>query len=830
MSVRHSMIGQIIFILLCSLPGTGTTGINAWIRINQIGYRTDDIKVAVLVSKKNLEPESFELIDYLTDEVMLSSENISAYGEYGPFQSTFRLNFSALKKQGKYYIRCSGVISPVFRIGEQVYDGAADFLLKYMRQQRCGFNPFLQDSCHTSDGFTIYGPMPDGTHIDVTGGWHDAADYLQYVATSANATFNMLFAWRDHPHAFMDKYQANGLPGSNNIADVLDEARWGLDWLLKMHPRDRWMFNQIADDRDHAGFRLPNHDSVSYGQGRERPVYFCSGEVQGLFGHRNRTTGVASTAGKFASAFALGAQIYESLEPVFASELSTRALSAFNLGLEHPGVCQTAPGRAPYFYEEDNWVDDMELAAASLYRITQDRQYFDFGSSYSKQENVTPWMGADTANHYQWYPFLNIGHYELAIQAPVEERKFLESCYRQGIDLVFEKARGTPFLNGVPFIWCSNNLVSAMITQCYLYRKLTGDGKYLEMETALRDWLFGCNIWGVSMVVGMPAGGVTARDPHSSLSHLYDYPVDGGLLDGPVYGSIFNRLQYIHLTDSDEYAPFQSDIVVYHDDVGDYSTNEPTMDGTATLIYYLALMADSLSGEDEKVHGAVIRGDTTERTIALIFTGDEYADGGTYILKTLQKENISASFFFTGNFYRNPDFSQLIRSIYNAGHYLGAHSDRHLLYCSWEDRTLTLVERDSFETDLKNNYREMRRYGIDAAVARFYLPPYEWYNRDIATWTEDLGLTLINHTDGTLSAADYTIPSMGIRYRTSEEIHSSILSHALKVSNGLNGFLLLMHIGTHPERTDKYYFKLPDLIQNLKSQGYRFKRVDQLLK
>ena len=28
--------------------------------------------------------------------------------------------------------------------------------------------------------------------------------------------------------------------------------------------------------------------------------------------------------------------------------------------------------------------------------------------------------------------------------------------------------------------------------------------------------------------------------------------------------------------------------MVYHDDAGDYSTNEPTMDGTASLIYYLS--------------------------------------------------------------------------------------------------------------------------------------------------------------------------------------------------------------------------------------------------
>jgi hypothetical protein len=54
---------------------------------------------------------------------------------------------------------------------------------------------------------------------------------------------------------YKDEYAANGLLGSDGIADVLDEAKWGLDWLIKMNPRDDWMFNQLADDRDHHGMR-----------------------------------------------------------------------------------------------------------------------------------------------------------------------------------------------------------------------------------------------------------------------------------------------------------------------------------------------------------------------------------------------------------------------------------------------------------------------------------------------------------------------------------------------------------------------------------------------
>lgn len=90
------------------------------------------------------------------------------------------------------------------------------------------------------------------------------------------------------------------------------------------------------------------------------------------------------------------------------------------------------------------------------------------------------------------------------------------------------------------------------------------------------------------MVYALPAWGDTPVDPHASLLKIGKYPTDGGLVDGPVYESIFGNLIGLTLHEADEYEQFQSKLAVYHDDAGDYSTNEPTMDGTATLIYLLA--------------------------------------------------------------------------------------------------------------------------------------------------------------------------------------------------------------------------------------------------
>jgi endoglucanase len=486
-----------------------------------------------------------------------------------------------------------------------VYKGSADFALRYMRQQRCGYNPYLKDSCHTHDGYTMYGPMPDSTYIDVTGGWHDASDYLQYSTTSANATYHLLIAWRDFPGVFSDMKQANGLDGNNGVADVLDEAKWGLEWLMRMHPRKDWMFNQIADDRDHISMRIPKQDS-QYGRGYQRPVYFITGEPQGLYKYKNRTKGTSSTAAKFSASFSLAYELFnDPSNQEFKNLMREKAISSLAYSYIKPGVTQTAPCGAPYFYEEENFEDDLELAEAAFARmLVQSGEkswmtHINKAMTNARAEKITPWLGKDTARHYQWYPFINLGHYEISnfvdqkgLQGKksvlMQYKKEVTGYYREGIQRVWEKARTNAFYRGIPFIWCSNNLTTSFAIQCYWYRKISNSKEFEALEQANFDWLFGLNPWGTSMVYGLPAWGDTPVDPHSAFTHLGGYPIDGGLIDGPVYTSIYSNLIGIKLYNPDSYAPFQSQLAVYHDDYGDYSTNEPTMDGTASLVYLLA--------------------------------------------------------------------------------------------------------------------------------------------------------------------------------------------------------------------------------------------------
>jgi endoglucanase len=222
--------------------------------------------------------------------------------------------------------------------------------------------------------------------------------------------------------------------------------------------------------------------------------------------------------------------------------------------------------------------------------------------------------------------------------------------------------------------------------------------------------------------------------------------------------------------------------------------------------------------------GAIVRMDTTRKDIFLVFTAHDFAEGFPVVFKVLLKHGIKASFFFTGDFYRNPEFLEVINTLRQDGHYLGAHSDKHLLYCTWEKRDSLLVTKEAFERDVMNNYAEMERFGIMKDEAHYFMPPYEWYNQRIADWTTGLGLKLINFTGGTSSNQDWTYPELGPTYISSDTIFQRITRYEAR--NGMKGFILLSHIGTDPRRKDKFYNRLDELVTYLLMKGYSFKRIE----
>lgn len=825
------------FLITLALLLNSTLHAGEWIRINQVGYLPNASKVAVYVTNedKATDIKEFKIIDINTGETVYSSRpaDIRATGRMGELRATYRLDFSDFTAEGTYRMEAGGAKSPVLRIGTHVFDGAADFVLNYMRQQRCGWNPFTRDSCHVKDGYIRYHPEKEGQHIDVRGGWHDASDCLQYTTTSANAIYQMMFAYQQNPEAFGDEYLADGTPGKNGIPDIVDEIYWGLDWLDRMNPEPGEFYNQIADDRDHVGMRKPSDDRADYGWGANngRPVYFVSGEPQQRKNLMNATTGAASTVGKFASDFAMGARILAPFYPEFAAKIGAKAEDAYRLGVEKPGVCQTASVVSPYIYEEDNWVDDMELGAMEMYRTTREAKYLQAAVEYGRREPVTPWMGADSARHYQWYPFMNMGHYQIARYGGKRVSDEFIRNMKSGIRRTYEKALTSPFLYGIPSIWCSNNLTTAMLTQCILYRQLTGDETYKEMEGALRDWLMGCNPWGVCMIVQMPGAEVYPTQPHSFIINLGLGNTTGGLVDGPVYNTIFSSLLGINTEGGINYMDVQPDVMVYHDSTHDYSTNEPTMDGTAALTFPLSAYRQEgaqARGEIRDRNGILGRVNAEVKKVYLVFTAHfSAADGGHFenfdgvepILKTLKQKGVKGSFFPTGECFRQKKYQASIRRIIRDGHYLSGHSDKHLLLCG--DHGESLVSTDSLVADTHNMEHELERFGLKKESFSWMIPPYETCGEEAASTYKSLGYKLVVPTPGIGTGADWmAMDRKG--YKSADELVQRIWD--FDGAHGLNGAVILVHAMNYPGRGDHnmVYDKLGDIIDGLRERGYSF--------
>jgi len=75
-------------------------------------------------------------------------------------------------------------------------------------------------------------------------------------------------------------------------------------------------------------------------------------------------------------------------------------------------------------------------------------------------------------------------------------------------------------------------------------------------------------------------------------AQLLKRPARGGLVDGPAPGRIVTSLKGVCITEPDPLRAFQG-VAVYHDDVKDYSSKEPTMDGTAPAVLMFVLCNDS---------------------------------------------------------------------------------------------------------------------------------------------------------------------------------------------------------------------------------------------
>ena len=207
------------------------------IHVNQIGYKSGDKKIAIINGKYS----SFDVVDTKTGKAVLTKKLSDEVSDESSGDSVCYADFSELTAIGKYYISVPELgKSYEFKIGDKsLYTEIGDAMLKALYYQRCGIAldskyaaEYSHEICHKSPE-KMYDD--ENKEIDVTGGWHDAGDYGKYVVPAAVTAADLLLAYEFYPNSFTDKI--NIPESSNKIPDILDEAKYGIEWMLKMQDK-----------------------------------------------------------------------------------------------------------------------------------------------------------------------------------------------------------------------------------------------------------------------------------------------------------------------------------------------------------------------------------------------------------------------------------------------------------------------------------------------------------------------------------------------------------------------------------------------------------------
>lgn len=552
-----------VLLLSLGLPIHGISGSPRpeaayYIRVNQVGYLPAERKVGLLLTNSNAGNQTFRVVGSPGGATAFSARVGPDRGPYGTFDHLYELSFSGLNRPGAYRIRLGSSASPVFTIAESSYGGILGISLEFFQVQRCGdTGPSLHGICHLKDGRAKDGPAA-GTVVDASGGWHDAGDYLKFLINSGFSTVMLLAAYEHDPVAFEDE-------DSNDVPDVLDEARIGVEWIYRLwDPRRKILYYQVGDASDHDDWRMPEEDNDL----PPRPVWACkSGKG-------------ANVAGKAAAALAMAASIWsDSSSPFHDADLAAKYVKAakeiYAFGKTRPGAQSSTSG----FYTESTWRDDMALAGAELYRATRKASYLNEARAYA--------TAARNAYYFGYGDIHGLAHYEIARLDPSYVSK-AKAFLGEDLEAFQEWADQNPFRSAVDaYRWGSATEMTGAALEALWYEELSGDTKYHTLALDQRDYILGANPWGVCFVAAV--GTTYPLAPHHQVADLSQEVLSGFWDEGPVSRQDWSEMG-ISLNDPDEYANFQSNDALYHDDVADYATNEPTINANAEGIALIARM------------------------------------------------------------------------------------------------------------------------------------------------------------------------------------------------------------------------------------------------
>jgi hypothetical protein len=508
--------------------------VTGFIVVDQFGYRPDAQKVAVirnpvrgLDAEFSFTPGSiYQVIDesngssvYQNSPVHMFADDVNSGDEIWWF------DFSSVTASGRYHVLDTenNVRSPSFSIAEDVYNEVLKHAIRVFYYQRAGFEKETQYAgTGWADGASHIGAGQDkqarffhdkdnaDLELDLHGGWYDAGDYNKYTPWTARYIEEMLNAYRENPDVFGDDYN---IPESGNgIPDIIDEARWGMDYLLRLQYDDGSMISVVG----------LAHDS---------PPSSATGES--YYGRVNTTSAYSA-----ARAFALGSVVFAEWDEAYAVKLKTAAEKAWAWAEANPDVMYQNNSRdfdsqglaaGGQEIEDDSTgarTENRLYAALYMYEMTGDKAFLTIFNDNYRNFPLYQWWGFmdhyRTSQHLLYFMYMNLPDADPDVVEDIisGERGGMIAGFNGSDDFAGKlgECGYRAFLKDYP--WGSNRAKSEMGLTFYLWDKYNMEPEkttdFISAAESYLHYIHGVNPFGMVYLTNMNDYGAT-----KSLTSIY---------------------------------------------------------------------------------------------------------------------------------------------------------------------------------------------------------------------------------------------------------------------------------------------------------------------
>lgn len=539
------------------------------IKLDQVGYLPGAPKLAVVTATAK------------TFAVKRASDNATVFkGTLGAAtldadtgDSVQLADFTTLRLPGTYYLDVPGVgRSWTFSIRRDVFSRAYYLAMRAFYGQRCGtavdlgpeFPGYSHAACHLKGEFhPSSGKQGERDNI---GGWHDAGDYGRYVVNSGITTGTLLWTWE----IFGSKVKSISLKipeSGNGTSDILNEARWNLEWMLKMQDEDGGVWHKQTSEH-FPGFVAPEDDHL--------PSEVI-GTGQAPFKSTCATADLAAVA-------AIAARVYKPFDPKFAARNLEAARQAWLWIQKYPNVTfKNPPGVTTGEYSDNYCGDERLWAAAELWRTTGEAAFNDF---FVKQyPDFRPSLEAPSPEGWKEVAPLGLWTYALSTQKGSDPevvsdiRKRTSAAARTIVDRTKKNPYRVSLLTK-DYVWGSNGVVANYGMELLVANLLVPDPTFVESAQDNLHYLLGRNTFSISWVTQVGANPYHHPHHRPSAASKTAEPWPGLLSGGPNAGRQDDALRKL--------PPGLPPAKIYADDQASYASNEIAINWQAPLVFLLA--------------------------------------------------------------------------------------------------------------------------------------------------------------------------------------------------------------------------------------------------